>query len=119
MHEDGIIQAFSKRGVSRRDFLKFCTTMASTLALPSSFVPKIAEALEKKAKPAVIWLNFSDCTGDTESILRATKPTIGEIVLDVISLEYHEIIMAPSGHAAEKSKKDVVKNIKGKYLAIV
>lgn len=119
MHEDDVAQALAQRGVSRRDFLKFCTTMAATLALPSSFIPKIAEALEKKAKPAVIWLNFSDCTGDTESLLRATKPTIAEIVLDVISLEYHETIMAPSGQAAEKSKKDVVKNLKGKYLAIV
>jgi hypothetical protein len=52
-------------------------------------------------------------------MLRATQPTIAEIVLDVISLEYHETIMAPSGHAAEKSKKDVLKNHKGKYIAIV
>lgn len=37
----------------------------------------------------------------------------------MISLEYHETIMAPSGHAAEKSKKDVLKNHKGKYIAIV
>jgi hypothetical protein len=51
-------------------------------------------------------------------MLRATQPTIAEIVLDVISLEYHETIMAPSGHAAEKSKKDVLKNHKGKYIAI-
>lgn len=52
-------------------------------------------------------------------MLRATQPTIAEIVLDVISLEYHETIMAPSGHAAEKSQKDVLKNHKGKYIAIV
>jgi hydrogenase small subunit len=119
MQEDGIAQALSQRGVSRRDFLKFCTAMAATLALPSSFVPKIAEALEKKMKPAVIWLELSDCAGDSESMLRATKPTIAEIVLDVISLEYHETIMAPSGKAAEKSKMDVVKNLRGKYIAVV
>ncbi len=103
MHDDSIEKALSKRGVSRRDFLKFCTAMAATLALPSAFIPKIAEALEKKVKPAVLWLEFSDCAGDSESMLRATKPTIAEIVLDIISLEYHETIMAPSGKAAEKS----------------
>jgi len=119
MRDQNLIEALGQRGVSRRDFLKFCTAMAATLALPSSWGPKIAEALEKKAKPAVIWLEFSDCAGDTESILRATKPTIAEIVLDVISLEYHETIMAPSGKAAEKSKKDVLKNLKGKYIAVV
>lgn len=119
MPAESLTNALWQRGVSRRDFLKFCTTMAATLALPASFAPKIAEALEKKIKPPVIWLEFSDCAGDTESMLRATKPTIAEIVLDVLSLEYHETIMAPSGHLAEKSKKDVVKNQKGKYLAVV
>lgn len=89
------------------------------MAFPSSFIPKIAEALDKKMKPVVLWLEFSDCAGDSKSMLRATKPTIAEIVLDVISLEYHETIMAPSGHAAEKSQKDVLKNHKGKYIAIV
>ncbi len=52
-------------------------------------------------------------------MLRATKPTMAEVVLDMISLEYHETIMAPSGKAAEKSKKDVMKKYKGKYIAIV
>jgi len=108
-----------KRGVSRRDFMKFCTAMAATLALPSTFAGKIAEALEKKLKPYVVWLEFQDCAGDSESMLRASKPTIAQIVLDVISLEYHETIMAPSGKAAEKSLMDVVNNQKGKYIAIV
>lgn len=119
MNEGSVLKALIERGFSRRDFLKFCTAMAATLALPSPFVPRIAEALGKKAKPIAIWLEFSDCAGDTESMLRATKPTIAQIVLDIISLEYHETIMAPSGRAAEKSKMDVVKNLKGKYLALV
>jgi hydrogenase small subunit len=119
MREDSVLTELSRRGVSRRDFLKFCTTMAATLALPSSLVPRIAEALEKQLKPPVIWLELSDCAGDTESMLRATKPTVAEVVLDVISLEYHETIMAPSGKAAEKSKNDVMQKYKGKYIAIV
>jgi len=118
--DDGSIwSGLAKKGVSRRDFIKYCTTVAATLALPSSFVPKIVEALEKKQKPYAVWLEFSDCAGDSESMLRATKPTIGQIVLDVISLEYHETIMAGSGKFAEKALQDVVKNQKGKYIAIV
>ncbi len=117
--DQSIWEGLSKKGVSRRDFMKFCSTMAATLALPSSFVPRIAEALEKKQKPYAVWLEFQDCAGDTESILRATKPTIAQIVLDVISLEYHETIMAGAGKAAEKARDDVVKNQKGKYIAIV
>jgi len=114
-----IADALKKQGVSRRDFIKFCTMIAATLSLPSSFVPQIVEALEKKLKPYVVWLEFQDCAGDSESMLRATKPTIAEIVLDVISLEYHETIMAGAGKYAEKALADVVKNQKGKYIAIV
>ncbi len=119
MRNDSLYDSLIKRGVSRRDFMKFCTTMAATLALPPTFVSKIAEALEKAKKPTVVWLEFQDCAGDTESMLRASKPTIAQLVLDVISLDYHETIMAPAGKQAEKSLADVVKNQKGRYIAIV
>lgn len=118
MGRESMYESLIRRGVSRRDFLKFCTATTATLGLSSSFVPKIAEALEKKQRPSVVWIHLSECTGDSESVLRATKPTIGQIVLDIISLDYHETIMAPAGHAAEKSLKDVVKNLKGKYIAV-
>jgi len=106
-----------KRGISRREFLKFCTVMAGTLALPGDFVPRIAKALEQTKRPPVIWLEFQDCAGCTESLLRAHSPTIAEIVLDVLSLNYHETIMAPSGFQAEQSLKDTV--AAGGYLTIV
>ena len=119
MRDESVYQGLVKRGVSRRDFMKFCTAMAAALALPASYASKIAEALEKAQKPYVVWLEFSDCAGDSEATLRATRPTVASLVLDVISLEYHETIMVPSGKAAEKSLMDVVKNQKGKYIAIV
>lgn len=117
--KDTIFDGLYSFGVSRRNFIKFCASMSATLALSSSAVPQIVEALEKKKKPYAIWLHFQECTGDTESILRASKPSIAQIVLDIVSLEYHETIMAGSGHAAEKALHDVVKNQKGKYIAIV
>jgi hydrogenase small subunit len=113
------LSRIEKRGVSRRDFVKFCSAMAATLALPSTFASQIAEAVAKAARPPVIWLEFQDCAGDTEALLRATKPTVGDIVLDVLSVDYHETIMAPSGHMAEKSRKDTMNKFKGKYIAVV
>lgn len=119
MKGETIYEGLVKRGVSRRDFLKFCATTAAVLGLSSTYVTKIAEAMEKKEKPVVVWLHFQDCTGCSESVLRATKPTIGQLVLDVISLEYHETIMAAAGHQAEKSLHDAIKKYKGKYLTVV
>ena len=114
-----ILEDLLRKGVSRRDFIKFCSAMAALLALPESFGGTIAEAFEKKQKPYAVWLEFQDCAGDTESMLRASKPTIAQIVLDVLSLDYHETIMAPSGKQALQSLADVVKSQKGKYFAIV
>jgi hydrogenase small subunit len=108
-----------KRGVSRRDFMKFCASMAAVLALPGGYAGKIAEAIEKTKRPPLVWLEFQDCCGNTEALLRATKPSVRQIVLDVLSVDYHETIMAPAGKQAEKSLDDVVKNQKGKYLAVI
>jgi hydrogenase small subunit len=93
--------------------------MAAVLALPDRYIPRIADALEKVKRPALVWLEFQDCAGNTESFLRASKPTVVETVLDVLSVNYHETIMAPAGRAAERSLMDTVKNEKGKYLVVV
>lgn len=109
--------ALAEKGVSRRDFLKFCTLMAGTLALPASMVPKVAYALETAKRPPVVWLEYQDCAGCTESFLRANRPTAAELVLDIVSVNYHETIMAPSGKNAEKSLEETVRE--GGYIAVV
>lgn len=111
--------AWAERGISRRNFIKFCSAMAAALALPELYVPRIAAALEKVKRPALVWLEFQDCAGCTESFLRASHPPVGDIVLDILSVNYHETIMAPSGTAAERSLMDTVRGEKGKYLVVV
>lgn len=110
---------WGERGITRRRFLGFCAAMAATLALPDRYIPRIAAVLETVRRPALVWLEFQDCAGNTESFLRASKPTVAEIALDVLSVNYHETIMAPAGRAAEKSLMDTVRNEKGKYLVVV
>ncbi|PLX92384.1 MAG: [Ni/Fe] hydrogenase small subunit [Desulfuromonas sp.] len=116
--DEKLLQRWEARGVSRRDFIKFCATLTATLALPASFIPQIAEAIEDKRLP-VIWMEFQGCTGDTEALLRANQPTVAEIVLDLLTLEYHETIMAAAGHQAEEAKSQALEKYKGKYLAVV
>jgi hydrogenase small subunit len=115
--DGSLTEILAQRGVSRRDFLKFCSFMAGTLALPASFTPKIARALETAQRPPVVWLEFSDCAGCTESLLRAYSPTVAQLVLDILSLNYHETIMAPAGHQAEQSLAETV--AAGGYLTVV
>ncbi len=115
--QPGLMEALARKGVSRRDFLKFCTFMAGTLALPASMTSKVVQALESPKRPPVVWLEFQDCAGDSEAFLRASHPTLIDIVLDTISLDYHETIMAAAGHQAEALLDKTVKA--GGYLAVV
>lgn len=108
-----------RRGVTRRGFLQFCGAMASVLGLPPSFTGRIAEALVSARRPVLVWLHFQDCTGDSESFLRATDPSAADIILDILSVDYHETLMAPAGRQAEKSLHDAMAANRGKYLAVV
>jgi hydrogenase small subunit len=115
----GLRHALIARHVSRRAFLKFCSAMAAALALPPSFAPRIAEALTSAPRIPLIWLEGQDCAGNTEGFLRASHPTVAEIVLDTLSVNYHETIMAPAGTAAEKSRSDTIGAFPGGYIAVV
>lgn len=106
-------------GVSRREFMQFCAATAATLGLPAGAEAQIAKAVERAQRPSVIWLHFQECTGCTESLLRAEHPTLEKLILDVISLDYHETLMAAAGHQAEAARKAAMKAHKGKYVLVV
>ena len=78
-----------------------------------------AAAKNADGRPAVIWLHFQECTGCSESLLRSSHPSVASLILDMISLDYHETLMAGSGHQAEKSLLDSMAANKGNYILVV
>jgi hydrogenase small subunit len=115
----GLSQELEQRGISRREFLSFCASMAAVLGLPESATNAIAAAVDSQQRPILVWLEFQDCAGNTESFLRASHPTVADLILDTISLNYHETIMAAAGSQAESALEQTVKDNKGKYIALV
>ncbi|OGV66432.1 MAG: Ni/Fe hydrogenase [Lentisphaerae bacterium RIFOXYA12_FULL_48_11] len=105
--------------VSRRDFLKGCMTATAMMGLPYSMLGKVVAAAEAPNKPSVIWLHFQECTGCTESLLRSSHPTLASVILDTISLDYQETLMAGSGELAERAMHDSIKANKGNYFLVV
>ncbi len=116
MVEDTFLSA---HGINRRDFMKLCAGMAATLGLSQHAVAKMATALTSPERPPVIWIGAQECTGCTESLLRATHPTIENLILNTISLEYHEVLSAAFGHQAEENKHNAIERYKGKYVLVV
>ncbi len=105
-------------GMSRREFTQFCVGVAATMGLPQAMGLRMAEAATTQARPSVIWLHGQECTGCTETLLRAQHPTLETLILDLISLEYHETLNAGAGHQAEAHKKKIMEENKGKYILV-
>jgi hydrogenase small subunit len=106
-----------RHGITRRELMKYFAGTAAVLGLSEAMGLKMARAVERGAKPSVVWLEFQDCTGDTEGFLRASRPTVADIVLDTISVDYQETIMAAAGHQAEAAREAAVAS--GGYICIV
>jgi len=106
-------------GVTRREFMKFCAGIAATMGLSSAMGLRIAEAATSPQRPPVIWISAQECTGCTESLLRSTHPTLEQLILETISLDYHETLNAGAGHQAEAAKHASMEANKGKYILVV
>jgi hydrogenase small subunit len=107
------------RGVSRREFLEFCSKMALVLGLGEAAGARVAHALQNVKRPSVIWIQLQECTGCVESLIRTAEPTIGNLVLDMVSLDYSHTLMAAAGHQAETALATAMKENAGAYILVV
>ena len=111
------------RGVSRRDFMKLCGTIAVAAGLSELAAPKVAQALEKSVIGTtkgnlypVIWIEGASCTGCTEAFAQVEAPDPASIVLEMISLNYSETLSAAAGHSMEEAKAQTIEA--GNYILI-
>jgi hydrogenase small subunit len=118
-HQGEILRAVENRGIGRRTFLKICASTAAFFGLSQSQVMEgLARAVGNSgAKPAVIWLEGQDCAGCSISFTGSLNPPATTILLDKISLRYHETVMAASGHQAEEAYHHAMKE--GGYVLVV
>ncbi len=136
MSEDTIYQRLVNAGLSRRDFMKLSGLVAGMIGLqsvspviasglpdrlerPSAHTRAVAKALVSKPRLPVIWLEFSDCAGCSEALTRSQSPTLVDLVLNSITVEYHETLSAAAGFQAEEAKQAAMKAYAGKYVLVV
>ena len=112
-------EGMRKKGYSRRDFLRFATYMTAFMGLETSMVGQVVKAMETKKRIPVIWDHFQEGTGCSESFIRSNHPLVADIILDSISLDYTDTLMAASGFQAEEAKSKSKKENYGKYVLVV
>lgn len=111
MLDDATANRLLELGISRRRFLSFCAGMASLMALPQAMVPQLAAAATARTRPSVVYMSFQECTGCLESMVNSFAfrggTTIDNLILNLISLDYQETLMAASGEQAEEQLRTV------------
>ncbi len=106
--EESCAEYLARQGVSRRRFLALCGRVAAVLGCgglvaggsTKALAREIAARLDGARRPVVVWLQLQECTGCLESALRSGDRTLESLILGMVSLEYNELLMAPSGDQA-------------------
>lgn len=119
-----VFDSLESQGISRRSFLKFCAITASSLCITGTAAKAFAQTLAASSRPSVIWLSFQHCTGCSESLLRSGNPqsdrlTVENLILNFISLDYHEALQVAAGAQAEAARRAAMEANFGKYVVIV
>lgn len=110
----------ARHGIDRRGLLRWGAGIAGLLALPAvAFAEQFADAATTTPRLPVLWLNGQDCNGDSEGFLRASNPTPSQLILDYLSLDYSELLMAASGDTAESRLASTLSTYAGRYVLIV
>ncbi len=117
--EETFYEGIVRKGYSRRDFLKFATYMAAFMGLESSMVGQLVKTMETKKRIPVIWEHFQECTGCSESFIKSEHPLVADVILDTVSLDYTDTLMAAAGHQAESTKQTSMKANYGNYILVV
>ncbi len=110
-----------RKGVSvfsRREFLKLCGAVAASLGLSQSAVGDVARVLTTRSRPPVLWIHFSECTGCSCSVLRTVSPWFDELIMNSISLDYHETLMAASGEPAHQILLNAADQYNGEFICV-
>ena len=116
---DTLWDVFQRKDISRRSFLKTCVTLTGILGRGPNMVAKVGEAAETKVLTPVIWLHGHECTGCDESFLRSETPLASDLLLNMISLEYNDVIGAAAGEPLEHHLAETVKKYAGKYILAI
>ena len=107
-------------GVSRRNFLKTVTGTAAGIGISQMFNPALIQALEKGLKRhPIIWVQGQGCTGCSVSLLNSVEPSIADILLKVVSLQFHPTVMASEGEVAMENLYAIAKEYKGRFSLAV
>ncbi|BBB92744.1 MAG TPA: hydrogenase small subunit [Methylomusa anaerophila] len=116
--QDTLWDLFQKKNISRRSFLKTCITITGVMGLAPGMISEVIRAAETRPLTPVIWLHGHECTGCDEAFIRSQSPLASDLLLNMISLEYMDVLGAAAGEPLEHHLEETIKKYDGNYLLI-
>jgi len=102
-----------------REFNRWISMITASMHLHPQFEGVVEEGVTQLNKIPIIWLELSDCTGNSEAFIKTSHPKVDDLILKYISIDYHELLMAASGDQSESALESILHNDSGKYVLIV
>ena len=102
-----------------QEYNKWVSMITANMRLDPEYEPLVSEGIQGLNKIPIIWLELADCSGNSEAFIKSAHPTVDDLILKYISLDYHELLMAASGDRSESVLDDIIKNDAGKYILMV
>jgi len=99
--------------------LKTCITITGILGLSPDMIPQLVSAAERKPLVPVIWLHGHECTGCDEAFIRSQTPLASDVLLNMISLEYMDVLAAAAGEPLEQHLHEMMQKYNGQYLLAI
>jgi len=102
-----------------REYNRWVSMVTASMRLHPQYEESVKEAVTQLNKIPIIWLELSDCTGNSEGFIKTAHPKVDDLILKYISLDYHELLMAASGDQSESALENIIHNDAGQYLLLV
>ncbi|MBN2781920.1 MAG: hydrogenase small subunit, partial [Campylobacterales bacterium] len=116
---DNLDAALESLDISKHEVNSWISMVTASMQLHPSFEQVVDGAISTLNKVPIIWLELSDCSGNSEAFIKSTNPAVEDLIFDYISLDYHELLMSSAGDQSESVLEDIIKNDKGSYILIV
>jgi len=102
-----------------KEYNRWVSMVTASMRLHPEYECLVGAGVEQLKKIPIVWLELSDCTGNSEAFIKTAHPKVDDLILKYISLDYHELLMAASGDQSENALDSILKNDAGKYILMV
>ncbi|MDO8453791.1 MAG: hydrogenase small subunit [Sulfurimonas sp.] len=116
---DNLESAMVSLEIGKHEVNSWISMVTANMQLHPNFEEVVEKGIKSLNKVPIVWLELSDCSGNSEAFIKSNNPAIEDLIFDYISLDYHELLMSASGNQSETILEDIIENQKGKYILIV